>query len=241
MSYTYLGTTSSGTTDKNCTVVVYLLQASSGYRSNMTTARDALRESLGDAYSSGFISGYEIHEYDTDGTLTINPSGAPLQQINEWRDTNGFTENANYIGIHRKSTNSPGATGGGLAWEQPVPTQISFVKGNPSVSAPHECMHAYIQGTCDYIWNSMIYRSDDNGSPNEHDLGSTINLSGTMLHTPFGGAGASVPSEHGRCSVSDASVGNGRTQKLSTCTKKALQYSAQHVFTDHSSIPGDIC
>lgn len=248
MSYTYIGTTSGGDTSATCVPEVYILKTVSGTSSDRTTAKSSLDDTLSDALSSGHISGYKIYEYDTD--MCIDPNGSDsicgkddndqtvMSQITSWRQDNGFTSSGNYIAVNRRDTAFPGATGGGIAaWDEPVNTQVSFIKGNPPVSTSHEMLHAFIYGKCDEV-NKYISRTDSNGNPIEHDLGSTIDVNGDMLHTPFGGG---PPSENGACSVSDASVGTGRTLQIPSCTGWSLHYTAEHVFTSHRDFQTEIC
>lgn len=246
MSYTHRGTTTSGDTSATCVPEVFVLKTVSGTDSDRTTARDALSDTLSDAYSSGHISGYKIHEYDTD--MCIDPNSDPdvcgsdddndsvMKQITDWREANGFTGSGHYIAVNRRDTQFPGATTG-LAWDEPANTQVSFIKGSPPVSTSHEMLHAFITGQCDEV-NKYISRTGDDGAPNEHDLGSTIKVNSDMLHTPFGGSDAS---EHGSCSVSDSSVGEGRTLKLTSCSGWSLHYTAEHVFTSHADFGEEIC
>lgn len=225
MGYTYITSTSGGDTGANCRPLVYVLKTQSGYSTDRSNAADGIAASLADALNSGFIKGYIVYEYNID--LSFDCSSELLPQLEDWRNSNGFTNDAVYLAAHRCDTNNPGVSDGRNAWMYPSDAHAKANRSSTARfknSASHEVMHSYVVHSCDKV-NSM---TTDVGK--EHDLGTIIDPYGAEEYTPFG---RSSSVERGTCSVDNGGTIENVTQELSSCTKKGLKYSANHTFNGH--------
>lgn len=229
MGYTYIDSTRAGDWSANCAPDVYVLETVNSWDGDRTVVRDALVSSLDDTLDSGYIKGYNVHEYSTDLWLDCSGSNADLLvDIGDWRSSNGFTSDGTYIGLHRCSSDdlNPGASWGD-AWSEPADVHVSFAEGSPKTTTVHETAHCLINHNCSNVQNFM---EKTDGNWDEHTLGTVLNEGGIDKYTPFGGAN---PGERGTCSVSDASGVNDRTLTYSYCTKQSIEYSANHSFSGH--------
>lgn len=222
MSYTYIDSTRGGDWSADCAPVVYILKSSQASGGERAEAANAAVTSLDD--SLGYISGYNIHEYNTDCYVdNLYYNSDILNELIDWRNANGFTNDAVHVLVHRAESENPGATYGGVAWTEPTDVHASTTVGDPPTTTSHEIAHAFIDiANCSYV-QSMTDDPD-----NEHELGAERN----GKWTPFGGPD---PGPNGTCSASSAS---GRGLLYTTCTRKAMEDTANHVFTGHLE---DIC
>ncbi|QOS13491.1 uncharacterized protein HfgLR_21295 (plasmid) [Haloferax gibbonsii] len=222
MSFTHIDTTRGGDWSASCAPHVYILRSEDAYYSNRTEAADAAITALDSALGS--ISGYSVHEYDTDCHVdNMYDNMTILNELRNWRDINGFTSDAVYVLVHRANSENPGASVRGPAWSEPADVHVSATEGNLTVSTAHEIAHALID-----IGNCTEVQSLTDDPDNEHELGAERN----GKWTPFGGSDVGP---NGSCTASSA---NGRTLLYSNCTQQAMEYSANHVLNGHL---GDSC
>lgn len=225
-SYTWVETTNVGDTSAGCAPVVYVMKTNSGYDSDRNSCANAIDTMLSDVYNggSGYIPGYQINEYDID--LDLNCSKGLLKQLECWRNQhdNGFNEAAAYVAVHR--CNKGGASSGANAWDKPADCHGSaHPDRNLERSTTHEVLHSFIiHDKCDKV--SGLTPSDGV----EHDLGNARSINGDRKFTPFA---REYRAERGDCSVSDADSSWPDTLKASSCSKKAMRYSANHTLNGH--------
>ena len=221
MGYTYHNTIAIGDHLDDCAPQIYVMKTNSGTATDRKECANALDTAFNDVYSDGFITGYGIYTYDIDKDLTC--SKGLLTQLHEWRENNGFTEDAAYVAVHR--CDESGASDPKNLWVDAVDCHASgHTNKNLTRAATHEVFHASTVHACDKV-SSMT-----TSEYKEHALGTGRSVDGVKKWTPFGGPG---PGTEGTCYVSDSSTVDGQTLLPSSCTKKAIKYSVNHELNGH--------
>ncbi|WP_158058134.1 hypothetical protein [Halorussus halophilus] len=178
---------------------------------------------LGQATDDGYISGYQITEWNIDWTADCD--GDLLAQWNDYRTKQGWTRDGSHQLIVNCGDPGPaGKAGSGDAWRTDRSCWVKTYHNEKDElpfkhTVAHEVLHNYYSSLdCETV------KSLTGPHNSEHSLGTVIDRDGQNLGTPL------ADPDHwsaGRCSYYGEST-DGATMTLSACEKQALKYSADH-------------
>ncbi len=190
-------------------------------------SRLGAQDVFGQATDNGYISGYEITEWNIDWSADCD--GDILTQWDDYRVNQGWTANGSHQLVVNCGGNPAGKAGLGDAWKQ---DRSCYAKtyGNDKNKLPfkhtaaHEMLHNHYSSlACDKVKNLT---GPDNS---EHALGDVLSRNGQNLETPMAGK------KHwadGDCVYHGDSY-DGQTMEMCYCEQKALEYSAEHWDSQH--------
>lgn len=192
-------------------------------------ARLGAQDVFGEATDEGYISGYEITEWNIDD-FYVDCDGDILTQWDDYRTNQGWTTDGSHFLAVNCSGSPAGKAGAGDSWKT---DRSCYAKtyGNDKNKLPfkhtsaHEMLHNHLSSlACDEV---QSLTGPDNS---EHSLGDVFYVDGEHLETPMAGKNHW---DDGECVYYGDSY-DGQTMDLSSCTKQALEYSAEHWDGQHS-------
>jgi hypothetical protein len=192
-------------------------------------ARLGAQDVFGQATDDGYISGYEITEWNIDD-FSVDCDGDILTQWDDYRTNQGWTADGSHFIAVNCSGSPAGKASAGDSWKT---DRSCYAKtyGNDKDKLPfkhtsaHEMLHNYLSSlACDEV---QTLTGSDNS---EHSLGDVFYVNGEYLESPMAGKNHW---DDGECKYYGDSY-DGQTMTLSSCTEQALEYSAEHWDGQHS-------
>lgn len=185
-------------------------------------SRLAAQDVFGQATDDGYISGYEITEWNIDWSADCD--GDILTQWDDYRTNQGWTAAGSHQLVVNCGGSVAGKAGAGDAWQT---DRSCYAKtyGNDKNKLPfkhnaaHEMLHNHVSSlACDKVQSLEGPDNDD------HSLGDVVSRNGQDLETPLA---EKSTWDHGSCPYYGSTY-DGQTMEMSYCEKKALEYSAEH-------------
>lgn len=186
-------------------------------------ARQAAQNVFGQATDDGYISGYEVTEWNIDD-FYVDCGGDILDQWDTYRTDQGWTADGSHFLAVNCSGSPAGAAGAGDSWKTDRSCYAKTYGNDESEdsfkhTAAHEMIHNHISSlACDDVQSLTCSHNS------EHSLGDVLYRDGQYLESPMAGK------EHwdgGDCVYYGDSY-DGITMELSYCTEQALSHSADH-------------
>jgi hypothetical protein len=191
-------------------------------------ARLGAQDVFGEATDDGYISGYQITEWNVDD-FYVDCDGNILDQWDTYRTDQGWTADGSHFLAVNCSGSPAGKAGAGDSWKT---DRSCYAKtyGNDKDKLPfkhtaaHEMLHNHISSlACEQVESLTCSHNS------EHSLGDVFYVDGRYLETPMAGK---KHWDGGDCVYNGDSY-DGRTMDLSYCTKQALEDSAEHWDNQH--------
>lgn len=174
----------------------------------------SMDNSFNQAYSDGYINGYEIMSYDCTFDRTNWPNKNMQEAFETWLQNHDYTKEGLHLVIHDQDSVAPAITKGGRAYDDFGWGHVSIASSNAATSdrAVHHALHGFVS-------KSEVGDLINDGI---HDLGANKEYSyyGGYIYyeTPFGDQNNVG---EGNCSNA-GSTSSGYTDDLTECTKKGL-------------------
>jgi hypothetical protein len=192
-------------------------------------ARLGAQDVFGQATDNGYISRYEITEWNADD-FYVDCDGDILDQWDTYRTDQGWTaDGSHFIAVNCGGSPAGAASPSGDSWKT---DRSSYAKtygnddGKQSFkhTAAHEMLHNHLSSYgCDDVQSLTCSHNS------EHSLGDVVYRDGQYLETPMAGK---KHWDGGDC-VYYGDDYDGITMDLSSCTQQALAYSAEHHDDQH--------
>lgn len=186
-------------------------------------ARLGAQDVFGQATDDGYISGYEITEWNVDD-FYVDCDGDILTQWDDYRTNQGWTTDGSHFIAVNCSGNPAGKAGAGDSFKTDRSCYAKTYGNDDSKTsfkqtAAHEMLHNHISSlACEEV---QSLTGPDNS---EHSLGTVYYQDGQDLETPLAGKNHWAD---GECTYYGDTY-DGITMDLSDCTKQALARSAAH-------------
>ncbi|WP_276300005.1 hypothetical protein [Halorussus lipolyticus] len=190
-------------------------------------ARLGAQDVFGQATDNGYISGYEITEWNID--FSVDCDGDILTQWDDYRTNEGWTADGSHFLAVNCGGSPAGKASAGDAWKT---DRSCYAKtyGNDKDklafkhTSAHEMLHNHLSSLACSEVQSLT--GPDNS---EHSLGDVFSIDGQDLETPMAGKNHWAD---GDCAYYGDTY-DGRTMELSPCTQQALEDSAEHWDNQH--------
>lgn len=215
-TYTY------GDTDNYDSVNIEIYKAYYADSTYRTYARQAAENIFGQATDDGYISGYEITEWDTDFSI----SDCDGKVLGEWHDFRTTQTSWDSIGVHHLVTacgGKPPGKAGGADWDNDR-SCYARTNGNDKSELPfkHTTAMEILHSVSSHKACDEVAKLTD--QTNDHALGTVKDIDGQKLETPMAAKGSW---SDGDCYY-DGDSKDGLTMQLSWCMKEAMSRSAAH-------------
>ena len=185
-------------------------------------ARQAAQNIFGQAVDEGYISSYQITEWNTD--FSIDTCDDTVR--GQWHTFRTEQTNWDSVGIHHLVTacdgNPPGKAGG-ANWDNDRSCYArTYGNGKSELPFKHTCAMEMLHSVSSHKACEEVQKLTD--YTNDHALGTVKYIDGQYLETPMASKGTWAD---GDCPYTGDSK-DGLTMDLSYCMKRAMALSAEH-------------